>query len=168
MSTSAMRQKVTEAVQKILDMIGQLHEAKAALLMAKQNEDEVRLSDQTKAVEQAAANKMQAAKESQDGTFEAAVVEAQGPLSEAQQKYDIKVSEASQRRKRALAAVEDECKEMIGSEQHRQDIRVATVQAEIHTARQKVTEFETMIDAYRREVQKQLGIDLNALIVVSK
>ena len=64
--------------------------------------------------------------------------------------------------------VEDECREMVSSERQRQDLRVATVQAEIHAARRKVTEFESMIDAYKREVQKDLGIDLNALIIVSK
>ena len=168
MSTSAMRQKVTEAVQKILDMIGQMHEAKAALLIAKQNEDEVRLSDQTKAVEQAAADMLQAAQKAEDDAFDAMVALAQGPLSEAHREYDIKVGAAADQRKQALDMVRDECNQMTSSERQRQDIRVATVQAEIHTARRKVTDFEAMIDAYKREVQQQLGIDLNALIVVSK
>ena len=168
MSTSAMRQKVTEAVHKILDMIGQMHDAKAALLVAKQNEDEVRLSDQTKVVERAVADKLQVAKATLNSEFEAAVVLARVPLSEAQQQYEIKVSAQANQRTQALAVVEDECAEMIRSERQRQDMRVATVQAEIHTARRNVTDFEAMIDAYRREVQKELGIDLNALILVSK
>ena len=149
-------------------MIGQMHEAKAALLIAKQNEDEVRLSDQTKAVEQAAADMLQAAQKAEDDAFDAMVALAQAPLSQAHREYDIKVGAATDQRKQALDMVRDECNQMTSSERQRQDIRVATVQAEIHTARRKVTDFEAMIDAYKREVQQQLGIDLNALIVVSK
>ena len=164
MTTPTVSERVLEAVTKGLEIIELMNQARATLLVKKRGEDEVRGTNEVPRVEKDGTSLLQRTAEAAEATFSEAVEIARKPLNEAQAVFDRTVAELAVKRDMTIRQVVEGCKVELAAARHKQELREATARAEVHTASQNLAALEQTRDSYRRQVQQQLGIDLNALL----
>ena len=162
---TTISQQVLDAVTKALELIALINEARGEVLVAKRAEDEVRLTNRVKEIEEAAAARVKTTEEGAKAAFAATVAEAQKPLQQAQQEFDQKVAVEQGRRDALVQAAQRNCDQTVADARRSQDIRAATAQAEVHQAQQKVASIQATLEQFRRQTREKLGIDLTALTV---
>lgn len=162
------RERVKVSIEKALELLGQLHEARAEVTLAKAAEDEVRLTDPTPGLTAEAQRAIQETTQQAESLLQTTVASARKPVEQAQVIYNAKVGVATEARTAAVANIQAEWDRRLVAAKKEQEMRAVVAQADVHTERQKVTQLEAVIEQHRRQVQSQLGIDLNVLIKASQ
>lgn len=162
------RERVKIAIEKALELLGQLHEARGVVTLAKGAEDEVRLTSPITGLTAEAQRAIEGTTQQADSLLQTAVTKARAPLDLAQNVYNATVQEATQVRAATVAKVQEEWDRRLATAKKEQEMRAVVAQAGVHTERQKVVQLESVIEQYRRQVQAELGIDLNVLIKASQ
>ena len=168
MTTSSSHDQVMEAVGRGLAMIRAISEARVATAAATANANQIKSSSPVAAEAAAAQAKMEADKTVANDRFKVLEAIARKPLEEAQAVYGQEVSVAQQELTRSHQVSETECAATITTSRNKQEMREATAQAEVHTAKIRASDLQVNMDNLCRHVQHQLGIDLKALVRASE
>ena len=164
MVTPSTHDRVIEAVGKALEMINAISEARAETAIATAAANQIKSSSPVVAEAAAAQAKLAADKAAASDRFKTLEEVVSKPLEEARAVYGNKVSVAQQELARSHQESETECAARITASRHEQEMREASAQAEVHTAKQKASDLQVSMDNFCRQIQHQLGIDLKALI----
>ena len=164
MTTPSSHDRVIEAVGKGLEMIQAISEARAETAIATAAANRVKSSSPVVAEAEAAQAKLEADKAAASDRFKTLEEMARKPLEAARAVYNNEVGLAQQQLTKSHQESEAECAATITTSRHEQELREASAQAEVHTAKQKAADLQVSMDNFCRQIQQQLGIDLKALV----
>ena len=164
MTSSATKQKVQEALDKVWDLSAALKSATEEAQQARVVYNELRAQQDLSAMNEEKDSALEDAVQKSQELYDKALVTAQAKLDKAQKAHTDACQAAEEYQSKIIAETAASWDRKISEAQRQFDLLAAEAQVEAHTADQKMSSSQLALDRYCKDVKQQLGVDLKQLL----